>query len=304
MPAVTVFGAVAMDVRLHAAVALVAGTSNPVTARKTPGGVGRNVAAVLARLGGRVSLVSRLGDDAAGNALAADLDAMGIDRTFVQRPPGAASACYWAVLEPTGDLALGLADMVVIETLTPADLDPAIQHPADGWFIDANLPEACIAHLLDHPARPPLVAVDTVSVSKARRLWGRLGKVDLLITNDAEAVVLCGAADAARLVASGARAVVMGRGAAGLDLADASGRVQLDPLPVTPRDVTGAGDAMAAATLFASLCGLELPAAARIGRLAAALAISGESAVDNAGLREAALRFDTTAHADLARLQS
>lgn len=302
-PATIVFGAVAMDVRLTAPAALVAGTSNPVIARETPGGVGRNVAAVLARLGARVSLASRLGDDATSDALAADLQALGVDMSFVQRRSGAASARYWAVLEPTGELAIGLSDMAVIEALAPADLEDAIRHPADAWFIDANLPESCIGHLLDHPARPPLVAVDTVSVSKARKLWDRLGKVDLLVTNEAEAVVLCGAADAARLVALGARTVVMGRGAAGLELACASTLVQLDPLPVAPHDVTGAGDALAAATLFACLRGLALQAAARIGRLAAAVAISGEPAFGISGLREAALRLDTAAHADLARLQ-
>jgi sugar/nucleoside kinase (ribokinase family) len=94
----------------------------------------------------------------------------------------------------------------------------------------------------------------------------------------------------------------MGRGAAGLDLGDASGRLRLDPLSVTARDVTGAGDALAAATLFASLCGLKLPAAARIGRLAATLAIVGKTAFGIADLREAALRFDSGCHADLARL--
>ena len=292
-----------MDVRLAAPAALVAGTSNPVRARETPGGVGRNVAAVLARLGARVSLASQLGDDATGDALSTDLQALGVDTAFVRRQPGAGSARYWAVLEPTGELALGLSDMAVIEALAPADLDPAIRHPADAWFIDANLPEPCIVHLLDHARRPPLVAVDTVSVSKARKLGGRLGKIDLLVTNEAEAAVLCGAADARRLVASGARAVVMGRGSAGLEVGNSSGFTRLDPLPVTPRDVTGAGDALAAATLLASLCGLELPAAARIGRLAAAVAISGEPAFDIAGLREAALRFDTGCHADLARLQ-
>ena len=293
-----------MDVRLAAPAMLIAGTSNPATARETPGGVGRNVAAVLASLGAHVSLASRLGGDATGDALRTDLQVLGVDATFVQRQPGAASARYWAVLQPTGDLALGLSEMAVIEALTPADLDPAIGRPADAWFIDANLPDPCIAYLLDHGQRPPLVAVDTVSVSKARKLWGGLGKIDLLVTNEAEAVVLCGAADVRRLVVSGAGAVVMGRGAAGLELGDATGLVRLDPLPVVPSDVTGAGDALAAATLFARLHGLELPEAARIGRLAATCEIAGVSQPGVADLRQAALRFDNGAHADLARLQS
>jgi pseudouridine kinase len=303
LPNVTVFGAIALDVRLTSWHPLVPATSNPVTSRETPGGVGRNVAIAMARLGARVTLASRIGDDAAGATLLADLDGQGIDARHVGRTAGAPTARYWAVLEPSGDLALGLAEMAVLDSLEPAALDPATAVPAAAWFIDANLPAACIDHLLAHRGRPPLVAVDTVSTAKAEKLRGRLAAIDLLFTNQAEAAVLAGTADPEPLLAMGAKAVVMGAGAAGVVVADAAGTARLAALPVRRTDVTGAGDALAATTLVARLAGLELPAAARLGRIAAAAVLEGLPAPTIPGLRELAFRFDKDAHAELARLQ-
>jgi pseudouridine kinase len=97
-------------------------------------------------------------------------------------------------------------------------------------------------------------------------------------------------------------AVVIGAGADGLVIADARGVTRLAALPVQRVDVTGAGDALAAATLVAYLAGLELEAAARLGRLAAAAVLEGLPAPTIRDLRELASRLDNAAYAQLARL--
>ncbi|MEZ5863335.1 MAG: PfkB family carbohydrate kinase [Geminicoccaceae bacterium] len=98
----------------------------------------------------------------------------------------------------------------------------------------------------------------------------------------------------------------MGQGAAGLVLADGTGSLSLEALPVPVVDVTGAGDALAAAVLAARLAGLDLAAAGRIGRLASALAVASDEAVPKdfgiPALRDLALRLDSEAHVQLARL--
>jgi pseudouridine kinase len=300
---VTVFGAVAMDVRLSARAPLVAGSSNPVMARETPGGVGRNLAMGLARLGARVRLASAVGDDLTGAVLLADLVAGGVDTGHVGRSREHATARYWAVLEPAGELAMGLADMAVLDALRPADLLPAAAASADAWLIDTNLPEPCLAWLLAREERPHIVAVDTVSVAKAPRLRAHLDRVDLLFTNEAEATALVGVDDAERLQAAGASTVVIGRGAAGLDIATAAGLSRLPALRVQALDVTGAGDALAAASLYALLAGLDLGLAARIGRLAATALLIGKPLSGMADLQEMAFAVDNELHAQLARLQ-
>lgn len=304
MPSVTVFGAVALDCRLTARRPIVPATSNPTAAREAPGGVGRNVAAALAALGAQVRLASRLGSDPAGDWLLAALGESGIDTSFIERSATAATARYWAILEPSGELALGLSDMAVLDEITPDELDAAAAAPADAWLIDLNLPEPAVARLLAHPRRPPLLAVDTVSVSKAEKIRSRLGSVDLLLTNAAEAAELVGAADAGRLLASGAGAVVMGRGAAGLDVAGETGIDHLPALATAPtvHDVTGAGDTLGAGTLFGLLHGLDLVPAARLGRLAAFALITESAFPALQHLHRLAAVADKTLHAELARL--
>ena len=304
VPRVTVFGAVAMDTRLECRGPVVPATSNPVAAGERPGGVGHNLATTLAGLGAAVTLASRIGADATGDALVAALDAAGIASHALSRSTARPTARYWAVIEPTGDLALGLADMAVLDELDSDMLAPAMAVAADAWLIDCNLPAAAIAHLLESPSRPPLVAVDTVSVAKAARLRAHLEQVDLLFTNEAEATALVGAADVERLRAAGARSVAMGRGAAGLDIASSAGLAHLPALPVVTRDVTGAGDALAAATLFALLAGLDLALAARVGRLAATAVLAGKPFSGMADLQGMAFAVDNQLHAELARLQS
>jgi pseudouridine kinase len=62
--------------RIYRAQALLRlGTSNPVTSVRSFGGVARNVAESLGRLGTEVALVSAVGDDENGRALTAHLAA-------------------------------------------------------------------------------------------------------------------------------------------------------------------------------------------------------------------------------------
>ncbi len=307
---VAVFGSVVADTRLVTEAPARPGTSNPATSRERAGGVGRNVAMALGRLGIPVRLSSRVGEDAAGQALVDELRAAGVDTGGIEYSARHPTARYWAVLEPSGELVIGLADMAVFAEHGAAAVAPVAARPAAAWFLDCNLPAATLALLLDHPARPALVAADTVSTAKALRLRGHLARLDLLFTNAAEAAALVGpgppAELARRLVARGVGGVVLGQGSAGLVLADHTGSRTLDALPVPVVDVTGAGDTLAAAVLAARLAGLDLAAACRIGRLAAALAVGSDAAVPSGfgipAFRDLALRLDSEAHAQLARL--
>src|SRR3954452_6925623 len=84
---------------------LILGTSNPGTVTSDFGGVARNVAENLARLGRGVRMVSRVGDDEAGRGVVRHLASLGIDTSNVtvsQR----ATASYTAILQQDGELVL------------------------------------------------------------------------------------------------------------------------------------------------------------------------------------------------------
>ena len=66
---VLVVGGAVLDTKVRTAAAPVLGTSNPGTASATVGGVGRNIAENLARLGRPTVLVAAVGDDPAGDTV-------------------------------------------------------------------------------------------------------------------------------------------------------------------------------------------------------------------------------------------
>src|SRR5918911_1871281 len=95
----------------------VAGTSNPGSVVSSPGGVARNIAENLARLGHRPALVSVIGDDTVGTSLVTGIRAVGVDARSVRTEPGDGTAEYLAILDPDGELVLGVAVMAVLDAL-------------------------------------------------------------------------------------------------------------------------------------------------------------------------------------------
>ncbi|HXA51089.1 MAG TPA: PfkB family carbohydrate kinase, partial [Candidatus Acidoferrum sp.] len=89
---------------------LVPATSNPGNVTCDFGGVARNVAENLARLGREVTMVSLVGDDESGRAVVSQLASLGVDTSAIAVSPRP-TASYTAILQPGGELVLGLADM-------------------------------------------------------------------------------------------------------------------------------------------------------------------------------------------------
>lgn len=283
---VVCIGGATVDRTYRLAAPLVPGTSNPAALGTGFGGVARNVAVTLARSGVAVDLVSRVGDDGAGRAVLADLDAAGVGRRGVVVAPGEATADYVAVLTPEGELTLGLAAMAVLDRLVPDALEPQADIlAAAGWvFADANLPAAALAALARRagPGARYRLAVDAVSVAKSARLPDALHGVDLLFANRDEAATIAArhgipagspSDHAATLLRAGAGAVVVTLGAEGALAASTEGIVAVPAVQARVVDVSGAGDALVAATLRALMDGTPLAGAVAAGCRAAAVAV-------------------------------
>ena len=67
-----------MDLKVQTRTPAVTGTSNPGHAIWAPGGVGRNIAETLARLGNPVELIAAVGGDPAGVELVERTKAAGV----------------------------------------------------------------------------------------------------------------------------------------------------------------------------------------------------------------------------------
>ncbi len=273
MPAVVCFGAAHWDV-IARAQAGASGPDRPGRVERRPGGVALNVARALAAAGCRVRLVVPLGDDEAGRRLRSVLSEEGIEAEGVLRDREAPTGCYVAIEGADGEVLAAVADTAALDAVTPADLPLDRVRGARAWFLETNLPAGAIQALAEAPGRPALVA-DAVSPAKAPKLRPVLASLATLYCNRAEAEAICAtgfaAAEAAAraLVALGAlRAVVTDGPLAAAD-AGPQGVTARRPEGGSLRSVTGAGDALFAAHLAATLKGDD-PAAALAAGLAAA----------------------------------
>lgn len=268
------------------------GSSNPVAVQESFGGVARNVAENLARLGLPVRLLTAVGDDAAGATLLRNARELGMDTapTLVaaDRPTGT----YTALLQPDGEMVLALADMEIMERLTLEAFRSRRSHWASVRVrvADCNLPAEVLAALVEDSRRPGVeLTLVAVSEPKMARLPEVLVGVSLMILNRGELAARVGhplkgrraLQDAARaLHAQGVRRVVVTLGSEGVLCLDGTKATFLPAPPVDVVDVTGAGDAFSSGVIASLTCHPdELLRACRLGLRLAALTLASASSV-------------------------
>ncbi len=263
---VLAIGAANMDITGSSPHALLAHDSTPGQIRCAPGGVARNVAENLARLGHDVRLISVVGDDLFGARLLESTRRAGVDVQGCLVLDAHATSTYLSLHGPDGDMALALNDMAILEQITPERLAHAatrVRH-ARAVLVDCNLSEAALAWIFGY-AQAKAIFAESVSAFKCRRLLPWLGQVHTLKANRLEAQALTGlpVADDAGLVQAacwlhdqGVRHVVLSLGERGVywSARDGASGWQ-NALAATMVNATGAGDAMMAGLLHGHLKG-------------------------------------------------
>ena len=285
---ICVVGGVNVDIAGFPDAKLLTGDSNPGQVSLSLGGVGRNIAESLARLGAEVKLVTLLGDDLHADWIRKGCARAGIDLSLSGVMEGMPSGMYLCVNDEQGNLCAAISDMRLCDAITPvflADRLPAL-NAADAVVLDANLPAATLRWLADYVHVP--MAADPVSVKKAGRLRDILPALTLLKPNYPEALTLLElqgdgtdplyAAEA--LAHSGVQNVMLTLGGQGVCYANAyvSGRQPCLTGPVV--STNGCGDASLAAGLLAVLEGRDIREAALLGQAAASICARSPKAVN------------------------
>jgi len=292
-PSVVVVGGANMDVKARSTRAAVPATSNPGTGTMTAGGVGRNIAENLARLGTRTHLVAAIGSDGLGDQVLAATSSAGVHVEHVRRS-ARSTGTYTAVLDADGELVVAVADMTATDELAPEQVDAARDLIASAQLVvlDGNLGTATLGYALDLAgAAGTRVVLEPVSVPKAAALAPLVSpdrEVHVITPNRDELGALTGlptrtARQVARATAAlhdrGVELVWVRLGAVGSLLSTPDGDTELPAVPAEVVDVTGAGDATLAAFCHALLSGAEPAEAAAYGHAAAALTISSPHTV-------------------------
>jgi pseudouridine kinase len=290
---VLVIGAAGIDVVGRLANDLESGTSNPAEIRTTFGGVARNVAENLARLGQPVVFLTVVGKDQIGDQVLAHTQEAGVDITYVLRSPDCATGTYLAVLDRSGELQFALDDMGAVEFLSSAYLRENYElfKSASALFVDSNLPEPTLrtAFHLARRAKLPIYA-DPTSTTLAHRLAPFLPQLSVITPNSTEAAVYYGqtfddddqgaAIQAAKqLVTQGVEFPIITLAEFGVCYATSKTSGSIPAIRTEIVDPTGAGDALTAAVIFARLNDISDDDAVRLGISAASLALRRRGSV-------------------------
>jgi len=282
---VLVIGATSLDLKGRATGAIVPGVSNPGTVRRSVGGVARNVAENLARLGVSVSLMTAVGDDSTGREILRQATETGVDTRQTLVVEGGRTGAYLAVLDSNGALHVAVDDMAVLEALTPRYLHDRRRMIAEAAMVvvDANLTPAALETLFGIAAKSNVrVCADPTSPLLAARLRPYVTQLAVTTPNAAEAEALTGLSledddDAQRvaryLVSVGVGLAVITLGERGLAYATSEESGRLPAIRTEVVDLTGAGDALTAGVIFGLLNDLEPVEAVRLGLSAATLTL-------------------------------
>lgn len=294
-PWAVVVGGAAWDIKARSAGRVLLHTSNPGSVTQTPGGVGRNIAETISRLGVRSHLVAAVGADAAGRDLLARTAEAGVyvDQVVLSPHP---TGSYLAVLDTDGELIAAVSDLAATDAMDVSAVARSqdLIARAEVVVIDGNIPAEVAAWVLAvATAGGARVVLEPVSVTKAGRMAPLLSTelpVFAITPNVDELCALVGrpvadteeeiVAAAGELHGRGVVHVWVSRGAHGSLLVSSGGQVvAIAATAAKVRDVTGAGDAMTGGFVRGLMAGEDPATAARHGHLAAALTVSSSHTV-------------------------
>lgn len=295
-----VIGAATMDLLGFPAAEPAPGRIVPGRVRRVPGGVGRNLAENLVRLGLPTELVTAFGDDPNSRALVKHCQEtqVGIRHSLVAE--GQPGALLLGVLDQTKHLYSGIADVRVLDHLSPQflDLQREAFHDARALVLETSVPPTVIDWLLlpEHEWQAPLY-LDPVSVHLAERVREYLGRFHTVKVNLRQAEYFSGRplkdqddleALAKVWMQQGVRRVFITLGEQGAFAANVDRAVHLPALQVKVANTTGAGDAFLAGVLWATFRNWPLDDCCRAGLAASTIAVRSPEAI-SAHLNEATL---------------
>jgi pseudouridine kinase len=288
-PFVVSIGGANMDIHGKSASALRECDSNPGTVHTSPGGVARNIAENLARLGTDCRLISAVGNDERGQLLLKHCRDAGINVQHVQQIDSAATSSYLSVLDRSGEMHVAINDMAIIEEIGPERLrtQVAMLRQASLIVLDTNLREDALAWLTKTFSGQPLF-VDTVSAAKAGKIRSHLHAIHTLKTSRIEAEALTGLStrtrgDRRKLAAwvheQGVARLFVTLGKCGVfySVGDAQGILKPHNKSRAIQNAGGAGDAFLAGIAYAWLKGWSLTKSLQFALAAADVTLSDDA---------------------------
>jgi pseudouridine kinase len=242
--------------------------SNPGKVRMEFGGVSRNIAENMARVGLNTKFISILGNDEKGRAMLDHSELIGYDMEDSLVLEGRRTPSYLAILDQFGEMVSAVADMETISAMNTDFIDSKshLIEGAEYTFLDADDPEN-LEYILKKFQGKTKFILDPVSSEKASKIKGLIKYFHTIKPNKNEAEVLAGfpintdedlVKAGEYFISLGVEKVFISLDSEGVFYTDGIEKGKVKALDVTVKNVTGAGDSFVAGLGFGYIHGMEL----------------------------------------------
>lgn len=265
---VVVIGGSGIDISGFPQKTLVPKTSNPGSVKLSLGGVGRNIAENIGRLGIDVKLLSAVGNDIYGDKILSDGQVSNVDMSRIIKSTKYGSSIYLAIQDENGDMACAISQMDATEEIDISyiqKMDKLIGN-ARIIVIDTNLNKDVIEYIAENYKKSSIY-LDTVSVAKAKKAKECIGSFKGIKPNRLELTELTGI-DASTekglvdnykyLIEKGVKEIYVSLGDQGLFYGDSEGYRYVNPIKTEVINANGAGDSFIAGLVYSEFMNFEL----------------------------------------------
>ncbi len=285
---VVVIGGCNMDISGKPTNKMILHDSNIGQVRTSTGGVGRNIAENLSRLGVSVKMISAVGNDEFGSVILSELNTLKVDTTGIMVHQSQPTSTYLAVSDETGDMHVAISQMNIVDEISVAYVNEFhnMLENAGCLVVDTNLKEEVLHYILNKYAHKKIF-VDTVSTAKAVKVKGLLDKIYFLKPNLMEAELLSGHSLEQSDLTLFLKTLPVKKVAISLGADGVIGRDEAESMKIsTPKtemvNTTGAGDAFMAGMVFSEIKRLSFKDALRFAMSCATHNIEQQETVSKA----------------------
>lgn len=289
-PYCSVIGGANMDVQCFPKEKLIYHDSNPGMMKLSPGGVGRNIAENMIKLGVRTKLITVLGDDLYAKEIINKAKDVGIeieDSLFLENTN---SSTYFSVLNDEGDLEIAIASMDIYDSIDENFIKKKskIIENSRVVVLDTNLPKELIEFVVK-TYKNTTFFLDTVSTTKAMKIKDILEYFHTIKPNKIEAEKLSGieikndedlTKAAKYFLKKGVKRVFITLGPEGVYYNDGKLQGKISGKKIKVINATGSGDAFMAALVYSHIQEMGIEETASFAQNAGVLALLHEDTIN------------------------
>ncbi len=288
---VVVVGASNVDIKGRSISAVYSRMKNPGRIKITAGGVGRNIAENLSRLGVKTVLLTAVGQKEFSRIILDETEKAGVDTSRIFLADNEHSGIFMAIINSRGDLESSMSDMSILSFITPDYIlsQKDVFDEAHYVVLDADIPvetlELCIK--LSKERGIP-VCIEPVSPAKAQVMVPYLKDITITTPNREEVEVLVGRslqssedirAAGLELLEKGLHYVIITLGPEGVYCASREADAFISSVSTVVVDSVGAGDALVGGVVSGFLSGFGFMDSVKRGVAAATLTLRTGHAV-------------------------